>query len=46
MVRDGKLTGAVDGMTLWGAGKAQAVVDFAKRHGIALAAELRLRERK
>jgi putative phosphoserine phosphatase / 1-acylglycerol-3-phosphate O-acyltransferase len=36
MVRDGKLTGAVDGMTLWGAGKAQAVIDFARRHKIAL----------
>jgi putative phosphoserine phosphatase/1-acylglycerol-3-phosphate O-acyltransferase len=37
MVRDGKLTGAVDGMTLWGAGKAQAVLDFAQRHELALA---------
>ncbi len=37
MVRDGKLTGGVDGMTLWGVGKAQAVLDFAKRHGLALA---------
>ncbi len=37
MVRDGKLTGAVDGVTLWGAGKARAVRDFAERRGIALA---------
>ena len=37
MVRDGKLTGTVDGMTLWGTGKAQAVLDFARRHGTALA---------
>ena len=37
MVRDGKLTGTVDGMTLWGTGKAQAVLDFARRHGIAMA---------
>jgi putative phosphoserine phosphatase/1-acylglycerol-3-phosphate O-acyltransferase len=37
MVRDGKLTGEVDGMTLWGSGKARAVLDFAGRHGIALA---------
>jgi putative phosphoserine phosphatase/1-acylglycerol-3-phosphate O-acyltransferase len=37
MVRDGKLTGSVDGMTLWGTGKAQAVLDFARRHGIVLA---------
>ena len=36
MVRDGRLTGTVDGMTLWGTGKAQAVLDFARRHGIAL----------
>lgn len=37
MVRDGKLTGRVDGMTLWGTGKAQAVLDFANRQGIELA---------
>ena len=37
MVRDGKLTGQVDGMTLWGKGKARAVRDFAERRGIALA---------
>jgi putative phosphoserine phosphatase / 1-acylglycerol-3-phosphate O-acyltransferase len=37
MVRDGKLTGRVDGMTLWGTGKAQAVLDFANLQGIELA---------
>jgi putative phosphoserine phosphatase / 1-acylglycerol-3-phosphate O-acyltransferase len=37
MVRDGKLTGRVDGMTLWGKGKARAVRDFAEGHRIALA---------
>jgi putative phosphoserine phosphatase/1-acylglycerol-3-phosphate O-acyltransferase len=37
MVRDGQLTGAVNGMTLWGTGKAQAVRDFAKGHAITLA---------
>jgi putative phosphoserine phosphatase/1-acylglycerol-3-phosphate O-acyltransferase len=37
MVREGKLTGRVDGMTLWGTGKAQAVLDFAERQGVVLA---------
>jgi putative phosphoserine phosphatase / 1-acylglycerol-3-phosphate O-acyltransferase len=36
IVRDGRLTGIVEGAPLWGAGKAQAVCDFAKAHGIAL----------
>jgi putative phosphoserine phosphatase / 1-acylglycerol-3-phosphate O-acyltransferase len=34
-VRDGRLTGGVEGVPLWGAGKAAAVCDFAKAHGIA-----------
>jgi putative phosphoserine phosphatase/1-acylglycerol-3-phosphate O-acyltransferase len=38
MVRDGRLTGAVDGTPLWGTGKADAVRAFANAHGIALAA--------
>ncbi len=37
-VRDGRLTGAVEGTPLWGSGKAAGVRDFAKAHGIALAA--------
>jgi putative phosphoserine phosphatase/1-acylglycerol-3-phosphate O-acyltransferase len=37
MVRDGRLTGGVEGTPLWGAGKAEAVRDFAGAHGIALA---------
>jgi putative phosphoserine phosphatase/1-acylglycerol-3-phosphate O-acyltransferase len=36
MVRDGRLTGGVEGATLWGSGKAQAVRDFANAHGITL----------
>ncbi len=36
-VRDGRLTGHVEGAPLWGAGKAQSVCDFAKAHGVALA---------
>jgi putative phosphoserine phosphatase / 1-acylglycerol-3-phosphate O-acyltransferase len=35
-VRDGRLTGGVEGAPAWGAGKADAVRDFAKAHGIAL----------
>jgi len=35
-VRDGRLTGGVEGAPLWGAGKADAVCDFAKAHEIAL----------
>jgi putative phosphoserine phosphatase / 1-acylglycerol-3-phosphate O-acyltransferase len=35
-VRDGRLTGGVEGAPLWGAGKAAAVCDFAKAHAIAL----------
>ena len=35
-VRDGRLTGGVEGAPLWGAGKAAAVCDFAKAQGIAL----------
>jgi putative phosphoserine phosphatase / 1-acylglycerol-3-phosphate O-acyltransferase len=38
MVRDGRLTGAVEGMPLWGSGKAAGVCDFAKAHRIALSA--------
>jgi len=37
IVRDGRLTGGIEGTPLWGAGKAAAVGDFAKAHGIALA---------
>ena len=36
-VRDGRLTGGVEGAPLWGAGKAAAVCDFATAHGIELA---------
>src|ERR1700722_2477679 len=36
MVRDGRLTGAVEGTPLWGTGKATGVRDFAEAHGIAL----------
>lgn len=36
-VRDGRLTGGVEGATLWGTGKAEAVRAFATAHGIALA---------
>jgi putative phosphoserine phosphatase/1-acylglycerol-3-phosphate O-acyltransferase len=35
-VREGRLTGGVEGTPLWGVGKAAAVCDFAKAHGIAL----------
>jgi putative phosphoserine phosphatase/1-acylglycerol-3-phosphate O-acyltransferase len=35
-VRDGRLTGRVEGAPLWGAGKAAAVGDFARLRGIAL----------
>lgn len=35
-VRDGRLTGDIEGAPLWGAGKADAVCDFAKAHEIAL----------
>ena len=35
-VRDGRLTGGVEGAPLWGAGKAAAVCDFATGHGIEL----------
>lgn len=35
-VRDGRLTGGIEGAPLWGAGKADAVCDFAKAHEIAL----------
>jgi putative phosphoserine phosphatase / 1-acylglycerol-3-phosphate O-acyltransferase len=35
-VRDGRLTGGVEGMPLWGTGKARAVRDFATARGIAL----------
>jgi putative phosphoserine phosphatase / 1-acylglycerol-3-phosphate O-acyltransferase len=35
-VRDGRLTGGVEGAPLWGAGKAAAVCDFATAHGIEL----------
>jgi putative phosphoserine phosphatase / 1-acylglycerol-3-phosphate O-acyltransferase len=35
-VRGGRLTGGVEGAPLWGAGKAAAVCDFAKQHGIVL----------
>jgi putative phosphoserine phosphatase/1-acylglycerol-3-phosphate O-acyltransferase len=35
-VRDGRLTGGVEGAPLWGAGKADAVRDFAKAHKIVL----------
>ncbi len=35
-VRDGRLTGGVEGAPLWGAGKADAVRDFAKAREIAL----------
>jgi putative phosphoserine phosphatase / 1-acylglycerol-3-phosphate O-acyltransferase len=38
MVRDGCLTGAVEGTPLWGTGKAAGVRDFAKAQGIALSA--------
>jgi putative phosphoserine phosphatase/1-acylglycerol-3-phosphate O-acyltransferase len=38
VVRDGRLTGGVGGAPLWGTGKADAVRDFAKAHGIALSA--------
>jgi putative phosphoserine phosphatase / 1-acylglycerol-3-phosphate O-acyltransferase len=36
VVRDGRLTGGVDGAPLWGAGKADAVCDFARARGITL----------
>ena len=36
MVRDGRLTGGLEGAPLWGTGKADAVCEFAKAHGIAL----------
>jgi putative phosphoserine phosphatase / 1-acylglycerol-3-phosphate O-acyltransferase len=36
MVRDGRLTGGVEGVPLWGTGKAAAVRDFASAHGIVL----------
>jgi len=36
MVRDGRLTGSVEGAPLWGTGKADAVRDFAKAHKIVL----------
>lgn len=36
MVCDGCLTGSIDGAPLWGVGKADAVLDFAKAHKIAL----------
>jgi putative phosphoserine phosphatase/1-acylglycerol-3-phosphate O-acyltransferase len=35
-VRNGRLTGGVEGAPLWGAGKADAVRDFARTHKIAL----------
>jgi putative phosphoserine phosphatase / 1-acylglycerol-3-phosphate O-acyltransferase len=35
-VRDGRLTGAVQGVPLWGAGKADAVRDFAEAREIVL----------
>jgi putative phosphoserine phosphatase/1-acylglycerol-3-phosphate O-acyltransferase len=35
-VRDGCLTGGIEGATLWGAGKAEAVRAFALTHGISL----------
>ncbi len=35
-VRDGRLTGAVEGTPLWGTGKADAVREFANTYGIAL----------
>jgi putative phosphoserine phosphatase / 1-acylglycerol-3-phosphate O-acyltransferase len=35
-VRDGRLTGGVDGVPPWGTGKADAVREFAKARGIAL----------
>jgi putative phosphoserine phosphatase / 1-acylglycerol-3-phosphate O-acyltransferase len=38
MVRDGRLTGGIDGAPLWGTGKADAVRAFATARGIALAA--------
>jgi putative phosphoserine phosphatase / 1-acylglycerol-3-phosphate O-acyltransferase len=36
MVRDGRLTGGVEGAPLWGTGKADAARGFAHAHGIAL----------
>lgn len=36
MVRDGRLTGGVEGAPLWGTGKAAAVSEFAKTHTVAL----------
>jgi putative phosphoserine phosphatase / 1-acylglycerol-3-phosphate O-acyltransferase len=36
IVREGRLTGGIEGAPLWGAGKADAVSDFATRRGIAL----------
>jgi putative phosphoserine phosphatase / 1-acylglycerol-3-phosphate O-acyltransferase len=36
VVRDGRLTGSVEGAPLWGTGKAEAVREFATAHGIAL----------
>ncbi len=38
VVRDGRLTGAVEGTPLWGSGKAAGVRDFAEAQGIALSA--------
>ncbi len=35
-VRDGVLTGRTEGRPLWGPGKAAAVVDFAREHGVLL----------
>ncbi len=36
-LHDGRMTGCMEGIPLWGTGKAQAVCDFANTHGIALA---------
>lgn len=42
-VRDGRLTGGIEGAPLWGAGKADAVCDFAKAHEIALSVAMATR---
>jgi putative phosphoserine phosphatase / 1-acylglycerol-3-phosphate O-acyltransferase len=36
LVRDGRLTGGIQGAPLWGTGKANALCEFARVHGIAL----------
>lgn len=36
MVRDGRLTGGIEGAPLWGSGKADAVRAFATTHGVVL----------